>query len=74
MSKPSARQERILAILRSRGPARVAELAREFDVSPITLRRDAEVIGSLLALVPLVVAFLMLQRYWRSGPTAGSVE
>jgi DNA-binding LacI/PurR family transcriptional regulator len=42
VSKPSARQERILAILRSRGPARVAELAREFDVSPITLRRDVE--------------------------------
>jgi multiple sugar transport system permease protein len=32
------------------------------------------VIGSLLALVPLVVAFLMLQRYWRSGLTAGSVK
>jgi DNA-binding LacI/PurR family transcriptional regulator len=42
VNKPSARQERILAILRSRGPARVAELAREFDVSPITLRRDVE--------------------------------
>jgi DNA-binding LacI/PurR family transcriptional regulator len=42
VSKPSTRQERILAILRSRGPARVAELAREFDVSPITLRRDVE--------------------------------
>lgn len=45
MSKPSARQERILAILRSRGPARVAELAREFDVSPITLRRDVEALA-----------------------------
>jgi DNA-binding LacI/PurR family transcriptional regulator len=42
VSKPSTRQERILAILRSRGPARVADLAREFDVSPITLRRDVE--------------------------------
>ena len=45
MSKPSARQERILAILRSRGPARVAELAKEFDVSPITLRRDVEALA-----------------------------
>ncbi|MHA6621822.1 substrate-binding domain-containing protein [Pseudonocardia sp. DLS-67] len=45
MTKPSARQERILAILRSRGPARVAELAREFDVSPITLRRDVEALA-----------------------------
>jgi multiple sugar transport system permease protein len=32
------------------------------------------IIGSLLALIPLVVAFLMLQRYWRSGLTAGSVK
>ena len=32
------------------------------------------VIGSLLALIPLVVAFLLLQRYWRSGLTAGSVK
>jgi DNA-binding LacI/PurR family transcriptional regulator len=45
VTKPSARQERILAILRSRGPARVAELAREFDVSPITLRRDVEALA-----------------------------
>jgi multiple sugar transport system permease protein len=32
------------------------------------------VIGSLLALIPLIVAFLLLQRYWRSGLTAGSVK
>ncbi|RII15949.1 L-arabinose transport system permease protein AraQ [Streptomyces sp. YIM 130001] len=32
------------------------------------------VIGSLLALLPLVIAFLFLQRYWRSGLTAGSVK
>ncbi|MFJ9637635.1 carbohydrate ABC transporter permease [Streptomyces sp. NPDC101178] len=32
------------------------------------------VIGSLLALLPLVIAFLLLQRYWRSGLTAGSVK
>jgi multiple sugar transport system permease protein len=32
------------------------------------------IIGSLLALLPLIVAFLMLQRYWRSGLTAGSVK
>ncbi|GAA3546510.1 carbohydrate ABC transporter permease [Amycolatopsis ultiminotia] len=31
------------------------------------------VLGSLLALLPLVLAFLLLQRYWRSGLTAGSV-
>ncbi|MEU6257001.1 carbohydrate ABC transporter permease [Streptomyces sp. NPDC047043] len=32
------------------------------------------VIGSLLAVVPLIVAFLTLQRYWKSGLTAGSVN
>ncbi|MFC1440200.1 carbohydrate ABC transporter permease [Streptacidiphilus sp. N1-10] len=30
--------------------------------------------GSLLAIVPLVVAFLLLQRYWQSGLAAGSVK
>ncbi|MGV9853733.1 carbohydrate ABC transporter permease [Streptomyces sp. NPDC003442] len=32
------------------------------------------VIGSLLAVVPLIVAFVLLQRYWKSGLTAGSVK
>ncbi|CAM5684071.1 Carbohydrate ABC transporter permease OS=Streptomyces alboniger OX=132473 GN=CP975_27895 PE=3 SV=1 [Streptomyces alboniger] len=30
--------------------------------------------GSLLTVVPLVAAFLLLQRYWRSGLAAGSVK
>lgn len=30
--------------------------------------------GSLLAIIPLVVAFLLLQRYWQSGLAAGSVK
>lgn len=30
--------------------------------------------GSLLAVVPLIVAFLFLQRYWQSGLAAGSVK
>jgi multiple sugar transport system permease protein len=32
------------------------------------------VTGSMLSIVPLVVAFLMLQRYWQSGLTAGGVK
>ncbi|MGY0021612.1 carbohydrate ABC transporter permease [Streptomyces sp. cg35] len=32
------------------------------------------VIGSLLALLPLVIAFVLLQRFWKSGLTAGSVK
>ncbi|WP_218619480.1 ABC transporter permease family protein [Nocardiopsis flavescens] len=38
------------------------------DFSPLV------VIGSLPALLPLVIAFLLLQRFWRSGLTAGSVK
>ena len=30
--------------------------------------------GSVLTIVPLVVAFLLLQRYWQSGLSAGSVK
>ncbi|RPK36973.1 carbohydrate ABC transporter permease [Streptomyces sp. ADI93-02] len=30
--------------------------------------------GSLLTIVPLVIAFLLLQRYWQSGLAAGSVK
>jgi multiple sugar transport system permease protein len=32
------------------------------------------VTGSLLSVVPLIAAFLLLQRYWQSGLTAGSVK
>ncbi|MFJ9629348.1 carbohydrate ABC transporter permease [Streptomyces sp. NPDC101175] len=32
------------------------------------------VTGSLLSIVPLVVAFLMLQRYWQSGLASGGVK
>lgn len=32
------------------------------------------VIGSLISVIPLVIAFLSLQRFWRSGLTAGSVK
>ena len=30
--------------------------------------------GSLVSIIPLVVAFLLLQRYWQSGLTAGGVK
>lgn len=35
---------------------------------------DLVVTGSLLTIVPLIVAFLLLQRYWQSGLAAGSVK
>lgn len=30
--------------------------------------------GSLLAVLPLILAFVLLQRFWRSGLTAGAVK
>ena len=30
--------------------------------------------GSLLSIIPLVIAFLFLQRYWQSGLAAGGVK
>ena len=30
--------------------------------------------GSLLTIIPIMVAFLFLQRYWQSGLAAGSVK
>ncbi|MBP2436812.1 carbohydrate ABC transporter permease [Microbacterium amylolyticum] len=35
---------------------------------------DLVLTGSLLTIVPLIVAFLFMQRYWQSGLTAGSVK
>lgn len=32
------------------------------------------IMGSLLAVLPLIVAFVALQRFWRSGLTAGAVR
>ena len=34
----------------------------------------AVIVGSLVSVVPLIAAFLLLQRYWRSGLAAGSVK
>ncbi len=32
------------------------------------------IMGSLLAVLPLVLAFVLLQRFWRGGLTAGAVK
>ncbi|UYQ66040.1 substrate-binding domain-containing protein [Streptomyces peucetius] len=43
MREPSdARRQRILAVVRSRGSVRVADLAAELEVSVVTVRRDVE--------------------------------
>ncbi|MFF4244461.1 carbohydrate ABC transporter permease [Streptomyces sp. NPDC001822] len=35
---------------------------------------DLVITGSLMTIVPLIIAFLLLQRYWQSGLAAGSVK
>ena len=35
---------------------------------------DLVITGSLLTIIPLIIAFLLLQRFWQSGLTAGSVK
>lgn len=35
---------------------------------------NVTITGSLLSVIPLLIAFLSLQRFWRSGLTAGSVK
>jgi len=30
--------------------------------------------GSLLAIIPLILSFLFLQRYWQSGLSAGAIK
>ncbi|MEV4312021.1 carbohydrate ABC transporter permease [Actinocrispum sp. NPDC049592] len=32
------------------------------------------IMGALLAILPLIIAFVLLQRFWRSGLTAGAVK
>jgi multiple sugar transport system permease protein len=32
------------------------------------------IVGALLSIVPLIIAFLLLQRFWRSGLGAGGVK
>ena len=36
--------------------------------------KGAVMLGALLGVVPLVILFFSLQRYWRSGLTAGAVK
>ena len=36
--------------------------------------RGLVIVGSLLSITPLVVAFLLLQRFWRSGLGTGALK
>lgn len=47
LSRKQARHERIIALLRANPTVRIAELAREYDVSTETVRRDLDELGRL---------------------------
>ncbi|WGD38673.1 carbohydrate ABC transporter permease [Lysinibacter sp. HNR] len=44
------------------------------QVNQIPELRSYVLVGALLSIIPLIVAFLLLQRFWRSGLGAGSVK
>lgn len=43
-------------------------------VAATSSRQNAIVAGSLVAIIPLIIAFLLLQRYWRGGLTIGALK
>ncbi|MBP0457626.1 carbohydrate ABC transporter permease [Streptomyces montanisoli] len=45
-----------------------------WNASHVAVPPPLVVIGSLVSVVPLVIAFLALQRFWRAGLTAGAVK
>src|SRR3954469_18965795 len=45
-----------------------------FTIGVTQIGTTAAITGSLLAIVPLMAAFLLLQRYWQSGLAAGGVH
>ena len=44
------------------------------QVNQLPELRGLVIVGALLSITPLVVAFLLLQRFWRSGLGAGAVK
>ncbi|MFJ8184009.1 carbohydrate ABC transporter permease [Streptomyces sp. NPDC096105] len=45
-----------------------------WNASHVAVPPALVVVGSLVSLVPLLLAFLSLQRFWRAGMTAGAVK
>ncbi|MQY07882.1 carbohydrate ABC transporter permease [Actinomadura macrotermitis] len=45
-----------------------------WNASHVAVPPPLVVIGSLVSIVPLLAAFLALQRFWRSGMTAGAIK
>ncbi len=48
--------------------------ARAAAGSGVALLYTQVIVGSLISITPLIIAFLFLQRYWQSGLTVGSVK
>ena len=44
------------------------------DTSVKELPNNLILTGSLIAIIPLIICFLFLQKYWQSGLAAGSVK
>ena len=55
-------------------PVTLGLYAWNSQVNQIPVLRDYVLIGALLSIIPLVIIFLLLQRFWRSGLSAGSVK
>ncbi|GAB3963226.1 hypothetical protein GCM10029978_020400 [Actinoallomurus acanthiterrae] len=45
-----------------------------WNASHVAVPPPLVVIGSFVSVIPLLVAFLALQRFWRAGLTAGAVK
>ncbi|CAL9624549.1 carbohydrate ABC transporter permease [Streptomyces sp. enrichment culture] len=45
-----------------------------WNASHVAVPPPLVVIGSLVSVVPLLIAFLVLQRFWRAGMTAGAIK
>lgn len=55
-------------------PVTLGLYAWNSQVNQIPELRGYVLIGALLSIVPLIITFLFLQRYWRNGLGAGSVK
>lgn len=77
MREPSdVRRQRILAVVRSRGAARVSDLASELEVSMVTVRRDVEELaraGKLRRGHGVARSVVPVEQAPRSAPEGGAV-
>ena len=55
-------------------PVTLGLYAWNTQVNQIPELRGFVLIGALLSIVPLIIAFLLLQRFWRTGLGAGALK